>query len=71
LPNISKDIRWSLDLRWQTPDEPYGLFNLKPGIVMRSSKDPNLKPDWETFCSIDRTQAQMESVKGLVEVGGR
>lgn len=68
LPNVSKDIRWSLDLRWQRPDEPFGLWNLKPGVVMRSSTDPKLKPDWETFCSIDRTAAQKESIKDFLEV---
>ncbi|XP_063420288.1 uncharacterized protein LOC134705499 [Mytilus trossulus] len=68
LPNVSKDIRWSLDLRWQRPDAPFGLWNLKPGVVMRSSTDPELKPDWDTFCSIDRTAAQKESIKDFVEV---
>lgn len=68
LPNVSDDVRWSLDLRWQNPSNPFGLWNLKPGVVMRSSKDPNLKPDWETFCAIDRTQVQKESVKDVLEV---
>lgn len=37
---------------------------------MRSSKDPNLKPDWESFCAIDRNHVQKESVKDVIEVNG-
>lgn len=29
---------------------------------MRSSKDPDLKPDWEAFIGVDRSQKQVESV---------
>ena len=29
LPNNSNGIRWSLDLRWQKPDEPNGFSGIK------------------------------------------
>ncbi|XP_069117186.1 phytanoyl-CoA dioxygenase domain-containing protein 1 homolog [Argopecten irradians] len=49
LPNISGDIRWSLDLRWQKPDQPFGFYGLKQGVLMRTAKDPNFKMSWEAF----------------------
>lgn len=66
LPNLSNDIRWSLDLRWQKSTEPVGFYNLKEGVLMRSSKDPNLKIDWETFNKIDRHQEQRKASVGSV-----
>ncbi|XP_071162484.1 1-deoxypentalenic acid 11-beta-hydroxylase-like [Mytilus edulis] len=63
LPNMSNKIRWSLDLRWQRPSEPVGFYGLKDGILMRTSKDPNYKIDWESFNKIDRHQVQKESIE--------
>jgi len=54
LPNLSKKIRWSLDLRWQKASEAVGFYGLKEGVRMRSSTDPNLKIDWESYDTIDR-----------------
>ncbi|XP_014791187.1 uncharacterized protein LOC106884357 isoform X1 [Octopus bimaculoides] len=54
LLNISNDVRWSVDLRWQSPKEKWGFYNLQEGILMRSEKQPNLEPDWEKFLSTDR-----------------
>ena len=64
---MSKKIRWSLDLRWQRPSEPVGFYGLKQGILMRTSKDPNYKIDWESFNKIDRHQKQKEATKDLNE----
>ena len=47
LPNTTKQIRWSLDLRWQRPDEPAGFWGLKDAVLMRTAKDPDFKMDWE------------------------
>ncbi|XP_074641481.1 uncharacterized protein LOC141899211 [Tubulanus polymorphus] len=49
LPNRSDKIRWSVDLRWQTPLQPYGFHGLKDGLPMRSVSDPTLKIDWDSF----------------------
>ena len=57
LNNLSNEIRWSLDFRWQDPSKPYGFYDLKQGIMMRSEKNPNLKIDWEQFDAVDRHQA--------------
>jgi len=54
LPNLSKKIRWSLDLRWQKASEAIGYYGLKEGVRMRSSTDPNVKIDWESFDAVDR-----------------
>ncbi|KAL5008444.1 hypothetical protein ScPMuIL_014025 [Solemya velum] len=53
-PNISNGIRWAMDLRFQRPDKPFGFWELKQGLTLRSSKDPLLKPDWDAFCVQDR-----------------
>ncbi|XP_060071963.1 uncharacterized protein LOC132551834 [Ylistrum balloti] len=54
LPNVSGDIRWSLDLRWQKPDLPFGFYDLKQGVLMRTAKDPNFKMSWDVFDSTVR-----------------
>lgn len=65
---MSKNIRWSLDLRWQKPQDPLGFYGLKEGVMMRSSKDPDLTIDWESFNAVDRNQKQIECMTG--KVGG-
>ncbi|KAL8590937.1 hypothetical protein ACOMHN_036764 [Nucella lapillus] len=55
LPNVSQDIRWSLDLRWQRPDKDVGFYDMKQGIMMRSRQQPDLQIDWDVFDGIDRT----------------
>ncbi|XP_062616942.1 uncharacterized protein LOC134278659 [Saccostrea cucullata] len=69
LPNISNQIRWALDLRWQRPDQPYGLFNLKDGLLLRKD-GKNVERDWEKFESVDRTIVQKKSVEGFVDLFG-
>ena len=43
LDNMSEQIRWSLDLRWQRPDAPNGFYGLKDCITMAKSDDPSFK----------------------------
>eukprot|EP00058_Branchiostoma_floridae_P020986 XP_002606476.1 hypothetical protein BRAFLDRAFT_93267 [Branchiostoma floridae] len=67
LENNTDKIRWSLDLRWQHPYKPCGFEGIKDVIPMRSAKNPDLKPDWEKFESVDRTgnqQRQMNNEAG-------
>lgn len=66
LPNLSKSIRWSLDLRWQRPSEPVGFYGLKEGLLMRSSKDPDMKIDWTSFDAINRHDKQTAAMTGKV-----
>ena len=40
LDNMSGQIRWSLDLRWQRPNEPNGFYGLKDCITMAKADDP-------------------------------
>jgi len=54
LENKSKNIRWSIDLRWQRPNEPHGFFGLKEPILMRTASNPSHKPDWSQWASEDR-----------------
>jgi len=54
LMNNSDVIRWSLDLRWQRADHDVGFYDLKQGVRMRSSTDPNLVIDWDSFNAVTR-----------------
>ena len=44
--NFSDKIRWSVDLRWQRPDEFSGYEGIKDCILMRTARDPNYRADW-------------------------
>ena len=61
LENYSDKIRWSLDLRWQRPNQPNGFYGLKECVLMRTASNPNYIIDWEGFATLDRTKLQMES----------
>jgi len=54
LMNNSDVIRWSLDLRWQQADRDVGFYGLKHGVTLRSSTDPDLVIDWDSFNSVVR-----------------
>ena len=56
--NNSDVIRWSLDLRWQRADRDVGFYDLKPGVRMRSSTEPDLAIDWESFNAVSRHDRQ-------------
>jgi len=68
LPNMSKQVRWSLDLRWQKPDLPFGFYGMKQGIPMRYENDPNYVINWEEFDAIDRHELQRDKVKDILQV---
>ncbi|XP_046567729.1 probable alpha-ketoglutarate-dependent hypophosphite dioxygenase isoform X2 [Haliotis rubra] len=64
LPNLSQDIRWSLDLRWQRPDKPVGFYGIKDSILMRSSADSDHVINWDPFDEVDRHEkAKAEAPK--------
>ena len=65
---MSKQIRWSLDLRWQRPDEPAGFWGLKDALLMRTAKDPNFKIDWAPFDSVNRREKQRDAVADVLPV---
>ena len=68
LENFSNQTRWSIDLRYKRPADDNGMFGLKDDVILRSSADPNMEIDWETFNSVDRTKAQIAYVKSDVNV---
>ncbi|XP_041369338.1 uncharacterized protein LOC121383399 isoform X2 [Gigantopelta aegis] len=55
--NTSNDTRWSIDLRWQSPSHNWSFYDIQDGVVFRSSTDPDVKPDWDKFLSVDRKEA--------------
>ena len=62
LPNLSDDIRWSLDLRWQRPELPVGFYDLKAGVLMRTKENANMNIDWESFDNVDRHTAAVKEM---------
>ena len=56
LSNKSNDVRWSIDLRWQSPHENWGFYDIAEGIIFRSSTETEVKPDWDKFLSVDRKE---------------
>jgi hypothetical protein len=52
--NYSDIIRWSIDLRWQRPDEPSGMEGIKECILLRRSTDPAYMPDWHEWAARSR-----------------
>lgn len=56
VPNVSDKVRWSVDLRWQSPKENWGFYNIAAGVPMRSAAEPNISPNWEKFLSINRKE---------------
>ncbi|OWF37081.1 uncharacterized protein LOC110440563 [Mizuhopecten yessoensis] len=63
LNNASDHIRWSVDLRWQTPHLPYGYYGLKQGVVFRTKEDPHPVVDWDKFEGVDRFKITADAVK--------
>ncbi|XP_034325415.2 phytanoyl-CoA dioxygenase domain-containing protein 1 [Magallana gigas] len=65
LPNLSKQIRWSLDLRWQKPEKPAGFYGIREHLLFRTSRDPGYKIDWSSFEGDNRWDIQKEYVNDL------
>jgi hypothetical protein len=61
LNNVSNRIRWSLDLRFQAADKNPGFYDIKDGIRIRSSKDSNFRPDWDSF-NVSRHDTHVEVI---------
>ena len=66
LENFSDKVRWSLDLRWQDPEKPTGLWDLKSSLLFRSKDKPCLNITWEEFIAQDRNELQAKNV-GVVQ----
>lgn len=62
LPNMSDEIRWSLDLRYQDASKPASFYGIKDGIMLRSQSNPSYVPDWDSWNILDRTKKQGELV---------
>ena len=54
LENHSDEVRWSLDFRWQRPDQPSGQEGILDPIVMRRGDDPQFRPDWADWLAAYR-----------------
>jgi hypothetical protein len=52
--NDSDIIRWSIDLRWQRPDEVSGMESIKEPILLRTARDRDYQPNWESWAAQSR-----------------
>jgi hypothetical protein len=57
--NHSDVIRWSVDLRWQRPDEPSGFEGIKDPILMRTAADRAKVADWSAWAAQNRIAAAL------------
>jgi len=61
LPNLSKGVRWSIDLRFHgVKDEKQDLdmfYGVKDSLIIKK-KDPNFRADWDEWAGQERTQLQ-------------
>ena len=81
LPNLTDSIRWSFDLRWQSPHLPGGFYGLKKPILLAKADDPSYTPDWRSWAEVERatlqtsaqspTAAEAERQKELEKEGGK
>jgi hypothetical protein len=55
--NLSERIRWSVDLRWQRPQEPSGYEGIKEPVRMRRAGDAAFRPDWRDWSRQNRVEA--------------
>ena len=65
--NRSQKIRWSVDLRWQRPDEISGFEGVKDPILMRSA-DPNFHLDWGGWTTRSRISAALKENEGKFDI---
>jgi len=63
LENLSDQIRWSLDLRWQQPDKANGFYGIKDNILMRTARDSSYRPDWDAWNRKNRSVLQEQAVR--------
>ncbi|XP_050406206.2 uncharacterized protein LOC126821756 isoform X1 [Patella vulgata] len=63
LPNMSNEIRWSLDFRWQQTGPSPGFYDMKETIPMHTAKNPDFKMDWSAFDGVDRHIIAAELIK--------
>ena len=61
--NLSDVIRWSVDLRWQRPDEVSGFEGIKDPILMRSARQNEFRLDWREWALQNRIAGAMEAKK--------
>jgi len=59
LHNLSPNIRWSLDLRWQKVSLPNGFYGLKECVPMTDRKNIN----WKHFAEQARDELQQQHVQ--------
>jgi hypothetical protein len=68
LPNNSNDVRWSIDLRWQSPHEKWGFYDIQEGAPMRHPDKPDLEIDWEKFMAVNRKKVWQDKFCKMVRI---
>ncbi len=62
-------MRWSIDLRWQSPKEKWGFYDIARGVVLRTAEEGTVTPDWDTFLKVDRKKVWQEKYNVKVRNG--
>lgn len=67
LENYSNGIRWSVDFRFKKTGLPNGMHGLKNDVILRSSKNPDMKIDWSMFNAVERLKIKKNSDGSIVD----
>lgn len=68
VPNLSSDIRWSIDLRYQSPRETWGYYDIVEGVVLHDEDGRVEKPNWDPLLNVHRRTKWLKDHAKLVEV---
>lgn len=68
LENYSNGIRWSVDFRFKKTGLPNGMHGLKDDVILRSSKEPEMKIDWSMFNSVERLKIKRDKEGNIIDV---
>ncbi|EGD83021.1 hypothetical protein PTSG_12054 [Salpingoeca rosetta] len=63
LNNMSPNIRWSFDLRWQSPHEPTGFSGIKETLPMRMGGNKDFNINWDKWAREDRHTGMTEAAQ--------
>ena len=63
VPNITDQIRWSVDLRFNDANMPSGIYRgLLKSVVLRTEDEPDLVPDWTSFANAERHKIRTKAM---------
>ena len=61
-------MRWSIDLRWQSPKENWGFYDIAEGVMLKTAEGGFIKPDWPKFLRLSVNRKEVWQRKYNKEV---